>query len=144
MLIYWQAAPSAGGLAVDGNQTEGTKMNGIRFYADLPGTWKQPERHDNRFTDDKPLLPLRTTVKQLKAYADNGGKLNVVALLLGNEHRCPDYSQEALTATFGHADSDTSLGSVSHEYLRDCRRIPEDLARRLHPRLFARLDADNG
>lgn len=119
-------------------------MNGIRFYADLPGTLQQPEQHDNRFADDKPLLPLRTTIKQLRAHADAGGKLNVIALLLGDKHCCVDYSQEALSATFGHADSDTSLGSVSHEYLRDCRRIPESLARDLHPRLFARLDANNG
>jgi|SRR5215472_9878616 len=115
-------------------------MNGYRFYADLPGTLQQPEPYDNRFADPRPVLPLRTSIKKLKAFADGGGELNVVALLLGDEHRCSNGEQEALVATFGHANSDTSLGAVAHEYLRKCRRIPEKLARKLHPRLFARLD----
>jgi hypothetical protein len=116
-------------------------MRGLRFYADLPGTLRQPEQQCSRFADDKPLLPLRTTIKGLKEYASLTGKLNVVALLLGEEHQCHDYTQEALVATFGHPNSDTSFGSVSHDYLHNCRRIPEPLARALHPRLFARLDA---
>jgi len=117
-------------------------MNGFRFYADLPGTWRQPEQHDNRFVDDIPVLSLRTTIKQLRAYADDGGLLNVIALLLGNEHRCHNGEQEALVATFGHADSDVSLGAVPRDYLHKCRRIPEELARKLHPRLFVRLNQE--
>lgn len=117
-------------------------MKGFRFYADLPGTVKQPEQPDNRFADDVPVLPKRTTIKQLRAHADKGEHLNVIALLLGPEHLCHDYTQEALTATFGHANSDTSLGTVDSGYLRNCRRIPEPLARKLHPRLFARLDSN--
>ena len=99
-------------------------MKGIRFYADL---------------QDKPL-PQRTTVNNLRAYAANGGRLNCVAVLLGDEHRCADYSQEAFTATFDYEDSQVSLNSVSREYLRKCRRIPEALARQLHPLLAQTLD----
>lgn len=107
-------------------------MKGYWFYADLPGTKK----------DDKPILPPRTTIKQLRAHAGNGGLLNCIALLLGEEHRSHDGCQEAITSTFCHPDSDTSLGAVAHGYLRECRRIPEALARMLHPRLFARLDKE--
>lgn len=117
-------------------------MKGIRFYADLPGTFQQPEDYSGRY-GDKPLLPKRTTVRQLSEYAALTGRLNVVALLFGREHQCHNFTQEAISATFGHTDSDTSLGSVSREYLRSCRRIPERLARALHPRLFARLDAED-
>lgn len=99
-------------------------MKGIRFYADLVG-----------------MLPSRTTVKQLRERAKRGEHINCVALLLGDEHKCHDFSQEALVATFEHADSDTSFGAVSRDYLRQCRRIPESLARALHPRLAQRLDA---
>lgn len=114
-------------------------MNGYRFYADLPNTDRESGNGD---APNQPRLakrPSKITVRDLRDYADNGGRLNVVALLLGDEHRCHDYTQEALVATFGHPDSDTSLGAVSREYLRGCRRIPESLARQLHPRLFARL-----
>lgn len=69
--------------------------------------------------------------------------MNCVALFLGKEHQCHDYSQEALSATFIHPNSDVSAGSVSREYLRGCRRIDEMLARKLHPRLFARLDSES-
>lgn len=110
-------------------------MKGFRFYADLPGTLD-----DN----DKPVFRKRTTtVKQLREAAERGEQCNVIALLLGREHQRPNFTQEAISATFAHADSDTSLGSVSREYLRDCRRIPEALARKLHPRLFARLDSED-
>lgn len=118
-------------------------MNGFRFYADLPGTLVQPEPHDKRFADPAWVYPKRITVRQLKDATAQGKHCNVIALLLGREHRCADYSQECLSATFGHADSDTSFGSVGREYLQTCRRIPESLARQLHPRLFARLDQED-
>lgn len=72
------------------------------------------------------------------------GLFNCVAVMTGHEHRCPDGSQEALSSVFDHADSDTNLGSVSRDYLaKRCVRIDADLARKLHPRLLARIDADN-
>lgn len=116
-------------------------MKGFHFYADLPGTLKQPEDYSGRH-GDVPVFPKRTTRKQLSEAAGRGEQCNVLAVFTGREHQCVDYSQECLSATFGHADSDTSMGSVNHDYLRGCRRIGETLARKLHPRLFARLDAD--
>ena len=115
-------------------------MKGFRFYADLPGT-SAIEDHSGRGFD-KPAFPKRTTIKQLREAAERGERCNVIALMLGRVYQHHDYTQSALSATFAHADSDTSLGSVSLEYLRDCRRVPESLARQLHPRLFARLDSE--
>lgn len=113
-------------------------MNGYRFYADLPGTHYSGVTGALKVSGDK-WRP-RTTVAQLTEYAAAGGLCNVIALLLGDEHKTLD-GCEALVSTFEYQDSDTSLSSVSREYLRKCRRIPESLARELHPRLFARIDA---
>ena len=63
--------------------------------------------------------------KQLREAGERGEHCNVVALLLGEEHRCVDYTQECLSATFWHADSDTS-------------------ARQHRPRIFAALSARTG
>lgn len=115
-------------------------MKGMRFYADLPGTLQRGSDAGLTEGRERRLLPPRSTVRDLREYAALTGALNVVALLLGKEHQNHDYTQEALVATFGFPDSDTSLGSVDHGYLRKCRRIPERLARALHPRLFSRLD----
>ena len=65
---------------------------------------------------------------------------NVIAVLLGKEHLCPDYTQECLSAVFEHPNSDTNLGSVSYEYLNErCKRIPERMAKEIHPMLYNRL-----
>jgi len=48
-----------------------------------------------------------------------------------------------LAATFFHANSDTASDGVSSEYLRKaCSRITEAEARRIHPRLMSRIDAN--
>ena len=113
-------------------------MKGFRFYADLPGT----SRENTDGPTDKSLLPRRSTVRDLREYAALGGTLNVIALETDvkpywNGH---GYSYECLAAVFGYPNSDTACTGVSPEHLRKCRRIPEQLARQLHPRLFARLD----
>jgi hypothetical protein len=123
---------------------EESDMNGLRFYADLPNLDRENAPMSGGPYPNQPCLakpPSRITVQDLREFGNKGSRLNVVALLLGDEHRCHDYSQEALAATFGYPDSDTSLGSVCREYLRRCRRIPEAVARKLHPQLFQRLDA---
>jgi hypothetical protein len=99
-------------------------MNGYRFYADLDETF-----------------PQRTTRKQLELAATAGKQCNVIALFVGDEYR-RGAMHEGLVATFAHLNSDTSVGMVDRGYLRKCRRIGEPLARKLHPRLFARLDAN--
>lgn len=115
-------------------------MKGYRFYADLDGTDYSGITGALKVSGNK-WRP-RTTVAQLTEYAAAGGLCNVIALCLGDEHRNPDYTQEALISTFAYLNSDTSFGGVSREYLRKCRRIPEALARELHPRLFARISRD--
>lgn len=112
-------------------------MKGIRFYVDIPGT--EYEKGEHGFPRGK--LPSGATRERLRVIADAGIPANCIALLTGAEHRCHDGTQEALSATFAHADSDTSLGSIDRGYLRKCRHIDEATARKLHPRLFARLDA---
>lgn len=48
----------------------------------------------------------------------------------------------ALSSIFSYADSQVCWGEVSWDYLQaNCRRIPEALARAIHPALFERLDA---
>jgi hypothetical protein len=116
-------------------------MKGIRFYADLPGTELEPVAANGFYANNiKRAFGARTTIRDLKTAAQTDKRCNVIALLLGKEHQCHDFTQEALAAVSSHADSDTCLTSVAHEYLRQCRRVPETLARQLHPRLFARLD----
>jgi len=108
-------------------------MKGIRFYADIPGTLNE---------EGVAYVPKRITVSKLcqwSQYGDDFTLCNCIAVLLGKEHRNYDYTQEALVSTFAWADSGVSLGSVSQDYLRKCRRIPEDVALRLHPQLAERL-----
>lgn len=113
-------------------------MNGIRFYADLAGTISREDWSGRGF--EKSDFSKKTTRAQLVAAANIGKKCNVIAVFTGKEHRYGNGDQEALGATFAHPDSDVSVGAVAFEYLRGCRRISESLARRLHPRLFERLD----
>ncbi len=73
---------------------------------------------------------------------------NVIAVLLKPSGRgwAPIYipgtgTVECLSAVFFHPDSAVNLGAVSRSYLRDnCRRISEEKARKIHTRLFLRLD----
>lgn len=112
-------------------------MKGFRFYADIIGTEMDPET--TGFV--RGHLPRDITVSRLRVLGEAQIHVNCVALLTGEEHRGYKGTQECIAATFSHANSDTSLCSVSPEYLSRCRHIPEALARQLHPRLFQRLDA---
>lgn len=108
---------------------------GFHFYAEMP----EHRRSKSACREYKAFT--RATLREGAAL---GQLCNCVAVLTGDEHRCPDYSQEALSAVMGTCDSDTNLGSVSRDYLaKRCVRIDADLARKLHPRLLARIDAGN-
>ncbi|GAC1371029.1 MAG: hypothetical protein NVS3B25_18990 [Hymenobacter sp.] len=49
---------------------------------------------------------------------------------------------EGFSGVYNWPDSAVNWGTVSAGYLRDnCRRIPETLARQIHPNLFVRLDS---
>lgn len=70
---------------------------------------------------------------------------NVCAVLLDKERR-PLYTGSGkveLIAAVTHApDSDVCTTSASPEYLREkCKRISEERARAIHPRLFNYLDS---
>lgn len=102
---------------------------GIRFYAEVTGSDQWTARSMTR--------------KKLRALAEAGVKINCVAVLLGDEHRNHDGSQEALVSTFAHADSDVSLGGVGRDYLaRHCRHIDAKTALALHPMLAQRLERE--
>lgn len=51
--------------------------------------------------------------------------------------------RETIGAVYFHPNSAVCGGAASLEYLRkNCRRIPEELAREIHPVLFERLDQE--
>ena len=63
---------------------------------------------------------------------------NVVATDLDTRHRG---GFEGLSSVYAHADSPVNWGALPFDFLATrCRRIPETLARLIHPQLFARLD----
>ena len=50
---------------------------------------------------------------------------------------------EALAGLFDYPDSPVASTAVAVDLLRrKCKRVPEAKARRIHPRLFERLDSD--
>jgi hypothetical protein len=109
-------------------------MKGYRFFAELP-QGRTSKRGNAMFNP--------WTRANIKAYAENGGLSNVVAIFT----ETPPYRsgqeivREGLVATFAHNNSDTSVGSAAESYLRKrTTSIDEKTARRLHPKLFARLD----
>jgi hypothetical protein len=69
---------------------------------------------------------------------------NVVAII--PENRIPGTDKvEAIGAVYFHPDSAVAGTSTSRAYLaKYCKRIPESLAREIHPNLFLYLDANEG
>lgn len=106
-------------------------MKGIRFYADPYGT--------ANYDGDK--SPMKLTRRDYRALAQANMRINCVAVFQGREHMNHDFTQEAMVGTFAHDDTDVSMGAVSRAYLTKCRHIDEATARKLHPRLFVRMDA---
>lgn len=106
-------------------------MNGLRFYAD----------YGTRKLRDADTVAHRSTLATTPAPARNA-----IAVSLDKDGR-PLVGNgsgiECLAATMFSPNSDVSVTVVSPEYLRDCcRRIGETEARRIHPRLFERLDQE--
>lgn len=114
-------------------------MKGFRFYAVLPAA-----RGSKNASKANPFFPW--TVKALQAYADSGGRVDLVAVILDERGR--PYWQGATqnmdamaTAIEGDALSYCVCG-VSRDFLVSrCTRIPESLARALSPELFTRLES---
>lgn len=101
-------------------------MKGIRFYLEYPNKTEK-----NKAT--------------VKAPGNHSG--NVVAIYTDSHYVSHPKGQDAqimvegFSAVFFHPNSDVNFGSVSRDWLWErCKRVPESLAREIHPRLFARLD----
>jgi len=101
-------------------------MKGFRFFLEYPslkekrkGTVKNPGNHEG----------------------------NVLALMLDTarverEHDKPKIVHDAIGAVNFYPDSSVCLTGVCNEYLTErCKRIPERLAREIHPTLFNYLDS---
>ena len=52
-------------------------------------------------------------------------------------------NMEGLGGIYEYANSPVGSTAASPAFLRQCKRIPEVLARTIHPALFERLDNDN-
>lgn len=95
-------------------------MKGYRFYEELENKNRKDEKSDG----------------------------NVFALFLDPDTNRPltywngkEYMYEGMGAVFFHSNSAVCITGASPEYLREnCRRISEEKAREIHPRLFQRLD----
>lgn len=66
---------------------------------------------------------------------------NVTAVFVEREYRLPDGCQEAVGAVYFYPDSPVASTAASWEYLRaKGKRVPERVAREIHPQLFGWLD----
>jgi hypothetical protein len=75
---------------------------------------------------------------------------NVIALFLDDWNNViahwdgHTYAVDCYAGIFFRNNSDVTTDSVSHAYLRDnCIRVSADVARKIHPRMFAVIDADD-
>lgn len=93
-------------------------MKGFRFYAES-----------------------RDTVARLKERAENGEHVDCLALDISDDRW--RYNPGAVSTAILNSPSSVGYNSVSLEYLaKKCKRIPESLARSLHPELFAYLESE--
>lgn len=96
-------------------------MNGVRFYLEFP-------------TD---------RLKAISGRDNKGHAGNVFAAFVCNG-RTHDGGYEGLGALFDWPNSEVAGTGSSDVWLRyRTKRIPEKLARAIHPKLFMRLDANN-
>jgi hypothetical protein len=109
-------------------------MRDITFYAEMPDSWasKAACKSHVAFT--------RFTLNHWAAT----GKHNNCLAVWGKPYltQGPIPVNECLSAVLYTSNSDVNVGAVSREHLQKrCVRISEELARKLHPKLAARLDA---
>lgn len=111
-------------------------MKGYRFYAEMPET-----RGSKAGTKD--YVPF--TRKYLRQLAEGRHHNNCLAVLVDELGPIPSARHSGFDAFCASTDRANEgrieLGSPMPEYLRKrCVRIDADLARRLHPNLFAFLE----
>ena len=95
-------------------------MQGFRFYLEFPDP--RAKKHSGRHH-----------------YGHSG---NVVAIQPETLAQRMDGKMDAIGAVHFHPDSQCANTSASLEYVQTrCKRIPERLARTIHPALFSYLDA---
>lgn len=105
-------------------------MKGYRFFAEMP-----EERRSKSASKAHPFQPW--TVETLRGYTVIGRKVNCIAVVIDSQN---GRSIECVSSVYDHADSAVADGQCAFEYLRKrCVRVPEELARLLHPRLFIYL-----
>ena len=115
-------------------------MQGYRFYAVMPES-----RGSKSASKAHPFDPW--TVARLKAKADEGFRADLVAVML-DPHRPgqPVYTNagylESLSPAIEGNPLSYAVNGVSRDYLaKRATRVPADLARRLSPELFTRLES---
>ena len=96
-------------------------MKGIAFYLEFPSKG----------------------IKKRSGKRHTGHCCNVFAGFVGNgwhQDHSGKYLLEGLGAVYDYANSPVAGTSASREFIDSCKRIPEQLARQIHPELFRRLD----
>lgn len=110
-------------------------MKGYRFYAEMDEARgsKSASKRWGAFNRN-----------WLQWYANENGYVNCIAVLLENGQPMYQGSTmrfDVISAVNGCSNAPVCLGGADNDYLRKrCVRIDEDLARRLHPRLFSVLE----
>jgi hypothetical protein len=102
-------------------------MKSVRFYADFKGKREKS----------------KTTVKGLWALAESGINQNVLAVFYDTIPQRLDGCVDCVGAIFYYDNSPVTFTSASIDYIdENCKRIPESLARQLHPMLFYYLEME--
>lgn len=115
-------------------------MKDFQFHAEMP-----EERKSKSASKAYPHQPW--TRATLKRYAAEGRHVNVAAVATDRAqwyHDGRNLMKECISAVFDHPNSPVAGSAASRGYL-DSRtvRIDEATARKLHPALFACLDAED-
>ena len=112
-------------------------MKGYRFYLEYPSKTEK-----NKATVKKPGNHTSTVVAvYLEPYGRGWTQVGHIAYSNGEAH----WMYDCACAIFDTPNSSVASSSVQDEYLAEnCKRIPERLAREIHPRLFVYLEEDHG
>lgn len=112
-------------------------MKGFQFYAEMPEARKS--KSANKSFPHNPF-----TRKQLEKIADSGGRNNCLAVSTENVNgRSWRHYPEGPSSVIDCNPYCINWNSYSLDYLKTrCVRISEELARKLHPELFAYLESD--
>lgn len=109
-------------------------MIGYRFFACMPDG-----RKSKSASKQHPMQPW--TVATLRTYAKRGTYVECVAIDIESAALRCDGHIDCASALMADNDQAVCSSSCSREFLRKrCTRIPEAVARKLHPALFRYLE----